>query len=74
MKSLNARFFLIGKNLPERYSSYIRFARTVKDQKFSYRVVSKYFDILVDKDDYIENERKSIVGYLHKLSNMAEEG
>ena len=56
------------KKYPEPYSSYVCFARAIRDQNFSYEMISKWFNILVDKDDYVKNERKGIVKYLYDLS------
>ncbi len=58
---------------PEPYSSYICFTRAIRGQKFSYEIISKWFNILVEKEDYAPSARNEIVKYLHDLSNMLEE-
>lgn len=73
MKSLQARYVAMREKYPEPHSSYICFIRAIRGQKFSLEKISKWFNILVDKDDYDRNERKGIVRYLHHLSNMSEE-
>ncbi len=74
MRSINARYQHFREKLPEQYPSYICFARAIKYQKYKYKMVSKWFDILVDKDEYYRKDRKQIVNSLYKLSGMAEEG
>ena len=61
------------KKYPEPYSSYIRFAYAIREQGFSYKMIGKWFNILVDKVDYAQKERNAIVKYLHGLSNTPEE-
>ena len=73
MRSIEARYLSMRKKYPEQYSSYICFARAIRGQKFSYEIISKWFNILVEKDDYVQNERNDIVKYLHYLSNTPVE-
>lgn len=73
MRSVHARYKIIQRNLPSTYSSYICFARAIKHQRFSYELISKWFNKLVDKEDYRQRERNDIVVYLHRLSNTPEE-
>ncbi len=74
MKSLKARYISIREELPLKYSSYICFARAVYEQKFSHKMISRWFNLLVNKEDYLQKERKAVVKYLHYLSNLPEEG
>ena len=73
MRSLERRYITKCDKYLESYSSYICFARAIRGQKFSYEIISKWFNILVDKDDYVQGERNCIVKYLFCLSNMPEE-
>jgi hypothetical protein len=73
MRSIKARYFSICEKYHDAYSSYICFARAIREQKFSYGMISKWLNILVEKDDYARNERKGIVDYLYHLSNMPVE-
>lgn len=73
MRSLEARYRTMREKYPEQYSSYICFVRAIIGQKFSYEIVSKWYNIHVDKDDYNSRDRNNIVRFLHKLSNMPEE-
>jgi hypothetical protein len=36
-------------------------------------MIGKWFNILVEKDNYAQSERNAIVKYLYKLSNTPEE-
>ena len=74
MKSIKARYISIREELPLKYSSYVCFARAIFEQKFRYKMISRWFNLLVDKEDYLQKERKAIVKYLHYLSNLPEEG
>lgn len=58
---------------PEQYSSYLCFVYATKGQCFSYPMLSKWFNLLVDKNEYSQNERKGIMDHLYRLSNNAEE-
>lgn len=74
MKSLKRRFNNISKQ-NHYWSSYICFAEAVKDQNFSRRTISKYFNALVEKDDYDKRDKKELIKNLLSLSKeAAEEG
>lgn len=73
MRSLERRYITKRDKYPEPYSSYVCFVRAIRGQKFSYEIVSKWFNILVDKDDYAQDERNRIVKYIFYLSNIPEE-
>lgn len=73
MRSIKARYLGIQKRYPELYSSYICFARAIKEQKFSCETISKWFNILVEKDDYAQKEKRGVVKHLHYLSNRPVE-
>ena len=68
MKSIERRF----KNIQEKkqgWSTYLCFAEAVKDQKFSREAVHRWFNKLVDKDDYDGSDKKSILAHLESLTN-----
>jgi len=57
------------KRLNPCWSDHTCFAETVWNRKFlSHKTIRKYFNILVDKDDYAQNEKNQVVAYLVKLS------
>ena len=77
MKSLERRYKNIAELNPY-WSSYICFAEAVRDQNFSKRIITNYFNKLVEKDDYDRRDKKQIIKHLISLSsknkNIAEEG
>ena len=57
MKSIERRF----KNIEEKnpfWSSYICFAEAIQGQRFSKQTVHRWFQKLVDKDDYAKKKKK----------------
>ncbi|MFA5431677.1 MAG: hypothetical protein WC319_02195 [Candidatus Paceibacterota bacterium] len=73
MKSLERRFNNIVERNPS-FSSYLCFTKAIKGQRFSKQVINRWFQKLVDKDDYIKNEKNVLLRYLYDLSNPSEEG
>jgi hypothetical protein len=55
-------------------SSYIIFGRTIADQGFSKKQITKWFNILVEKDDYLKEEKKELIRQLVDRSYTLEEG
>lgn len=72
MKSLKRNFKQISEKNPH-WSSYVCFAETTRKQRFNKRTIREWFEKLVDKDDYDENEKKELTQYLSKVSNAAED-
>lgn len=72
MKSIERRFIAVSTNSPE-LSSYICFAKAIRDQGFTRRIVRNWFDKLVEKEDYLESDANSLVGELTKLSKHPED-
>jgi len=77
MKSLERRFYNISQLNPV-WSSYICFVEALKDQNFSKRIISYYFNRLVEKDDYDRTDKKRILSHLFSittdLKKVVEEG
>lgn len=72
MRSIKRRF----KNFQTKsggLSSYINFARAVSGQGFSENILSRWFNKLVEKDDYDKKDRKQIIRNLVLLSKPPEE-
>lgn len=72
MRSIERRF----KNMAEKkpfWSSYICFAEAIKGQKFTKPMISRWFSKLVEKDDYLKNDKKQILEQLEDLSNPIED-
>lgn len=68
MRSLERRFNNITKKNPY-WSSYVCFAEAIKGQDFSRQTIHRWFQKLVDKDDYAKNEKKGTLAYLESLTN-----
>ena len=69
MKSLEKRF----QNITEKnqsLSSYTCFAKAVKGQDFNKQTVHRWFQKLVDKDDYERSEKKILLAHLDNLSSQ----
>ena len=71
MKSLERRFNNIAQQNPY-WSSYICFAEAVRKQNFSKKIIMKYFNGLVEKEDYDKADKKEIIKHLLSLSSNPE--
>ncbi len=67
MKSLE-RMFQKERERNMLQSSYLCFAMAIKEQNFHKQVIQRWFDRLVDKDDYFEGEKEEIVNFLCVLT------
>ncbi len=67
MKSIERRFNNILEKNPY-WSSYICFAETIRERGFSSQTISRWFNKLVDKNDYDKKEKKGIVMHLVQIS------
>ena len=72
MRSIKRRFEQVQKTEPGR-SSYTSFAKAISKQGFTKRVLSYWFNKLVDKDDYQSAEKRSLVEHLCHLSKLSED-
>jgi hypothetical protein len=77
MRSIQARFNKFY-NKPSKAnemppSTYLAFAKAVKHQFFSRDSIARNWMKLVDKEDYLKEEKNEIIDYLYKLSNKPEE-
>ena len=68
MRSIEKRFLLEHDKNPLS-STFINFSKTVEGQNFTEPVIRKWFNILVDKEDYDIRDKKQLVEFLIKLSN-----
>jgi hypothetical protein len=68
MKSIERRYNNITEKNPN-WSSYTCFAEAIKGQSFSKQVISRWFNKLVEKDDYAKKEKRAVLGFLIDLSN-----
>jgi hypothetical protein len=70
MKNIEARFRIFYK---EPASTYLAFARAIKEQGLSGESISRNFTKLVEKNDYDKNDRKQILENLYRLNSGAYE-
>ena len=49
------------------------FSHAVKQQRFSRNMLSRWFNKLVEKDDYERSDKKKLVEHLSKLSSGVED-
>jgi len=68
MRSLEIRFKKIAEKNPN-LSSYICFARTIAGQKYNRQTIHRWFNELVEKDDYAKSEKRALLTHLENLSN-----
>jgi len=69
MRSLQARFNQTYKKYPS-WSTYTCFAEAITSQRFSRSIIHRWFQKLVDKDDYARNEKRAILEHLENLTNL----
>jgi hypothetical protein len=67
MRSLERVFNKIKQENPL-WSDYICFSETVKARKFSRQTISQYFNRLVDKNEYIKKDKKTLLKQLSELA------
>ena len=60
MKSIERSFNKVANKNPL-WSSYICFIETIRERKFSERMIRRWFNKLVDKDDYDKAEKRMVV-------------
>ncbi len=71
MKSVEARFKRIQKQNPS-WSSISSFCEAVARQNFNPVIISRWFNKLVDKDDYLKSDKKYIMNYLRDITKPCE--
>ena len=76
MKSIKRNFERIVEENPY-WSTYICFAETANGKGFSKQTISRWFNKLVDKDDYEDpdgiNIKKAVLRHLYNLSVVKKE-
>jgi hypothetical protein len=71
MRSLQRRFNKITKDNPY-WSSYICFCRAIDGQDFTKQTISRWFNELVEKDDYDKKDKKALIRYLLSLTEKTK--
>ncbi len=68
MKSIERRF----KNIQEKkagWSSYLCFAEAITGQMFSKEAIHRWFNKLVDKNDYAQGDKRAVLAHLQSLAS-----
>ena len=73
MRSIERRYTNILQK-KSYYTTYIAYAEGIKGQRFSRDELHRYFNKLVSKDDYFQEEKKEILRHLEYITNMLEDG
>ena len=69
MRSLQARFNQISTKNPF-WSSHTCLAEAITSQRFSRSIIHRWFQKLVDKDDYAKKDKRAILEHLENLTNL----
>ncbi len=72
MRSIERRFKNIEAKNPY-WSSYVCFFMAIEKQNFSQQMIARWFNKLVDKDDYSSKEKKAVLAHLYDCSNPSED-
>lgn len=72
MRSIERRFANLQEKRPL-LSSFMNFSGAIKGQGFSAGMIGRWFNKLVDKDDYDRRDKKALLNHLVFL-NTPEEG
>ncbi len=68
MRSIERRFLNLQQKRPE-LSSLINFGAAIKSRRFSVDTIHRWFNKLVDTDDYERRDKRVILRHLVFLSN-----
>ena len=72
MKSIERRFNKVQIKNPY-YSPIICFNLAVDEQGFSGQIIARWFNKLVDKDDYASSDKKDILLFLYGITKHSED-
>jgi hypothetical protein len=64
---MKKEFEIIQDKYPA-YSSLICFTKLIRGKKYPWSLVRKWFNKLVDKDDYDKEVKKEVLGYLGRVN------
>ena len=67
MRSLKRTYNKLA-NKNKNWSSYLCFAESIKGRNFAHKVIRHYFNKLVDKSNYAQNEKREILKFLYWLT------
>lgn len=72
MRSIERRFLDLEQKRPL-HSSFLNFGAAIKGQNFSEVIIRRWFNKLVEKDDYASTDKRALIAHLLALSNSAVE-
>jgi len=72
MRSIERRFNDLQKKRPE-LSSFMNSTHAVRGQGFTKDAISRWFNKLVDKDDYSNSDKKELLQHIISLTNEPED-
>ena len=70
MRSIQRRFNKISKQNPV-WSSSICFGEAIKKQNFSKQAIHRWFQKLVEKNDYAREEKRTILRHLEEYTKTS---
>ncbi len=73
MRSLKRVFGKLNRENPN-WSDYTCFSHAISGKGFSKKIISQYFNKLVDKDDYSREEKRDLLECLFRLSQGIKTG
>ena len=66
MKTIEIRFKKLLTNHPD-WSTYICFSEAIHQQNFNHAIICRWFNKLVNKDDYFKKDKKAILAFLKSI-------
>lgn len=73
MRSIEASYQKIQGRNPN-LAAYPCLAQAAKGRRFARKNLVIAFGKIMPEDDYVRNEKKGLIDYLEKLTNISEEG
>jgi hypothetical protein len=72
MRSIQRKFDEISKKRPKN-GSFDCFVNAIKGRGYKKRIILKWFNTLVSREDYAKGEKKELLEYLYNVSNVPKE-
>ena len=72
MRSIERKFNEISKKRPKN-GSFDCFVNTISGRGYKKRIILKWFNALIPKNDYAKREKKELLEYLYRVSNTPVE-
>jgi len=68
MKSIERRFEKIRNKYPDQ-SDYICFVEAITNQNFSRERIRRHFNNLINKNEYLQKEKRQILNHLYEAND-----